>query len=175
MEEEKSWGRPSRDSLPKEVHYDEIGHNILRQEDGRRRRCRIYKLFKNKNSKIPRLRNDAIPTLNISRKHVNILDTIANDHTDTTALATDTVLMGEKDQPNVSLNLTYQEELHTNKETVATQTSRTLNSQSPLKNKLRNKIRSLQAHNTILEKTIARNTNKSSITTSTTLKNFKAL
>ncbi|KAF2888207.1 hypothetical protein ILUMI_17966 [Ignelater luminosus] len=36
-----SWGRPSRDSLPKEVHYDEIGHNILRQEDGRRRRCRI--------------------------------------------------------------------------------------------------------------------------------------
>ncbi|KAF2905961.1 hypothetical protein ILUMI_00221, partial [Ignelater luminosus] len=51
MEEEKSdteqprtttsWGRPSRDSLPKEVHYDEIGPNILRREDGRRRRCRI--------------------------------------------------------------------------------------------------------------------------------------
>ncbi|KAF2900099.1 hypothetical protein ILUMI_06087, partial [Ignelater luminosus] len=51
MEEEKSdteqprtttsWGRPSRDSLPKEVRYDEIGHNILRQVDGRRRRCRI--------------------------------------------------------------------------------------------------------------------------------------
>ncbi|KAF2905402.1 hypothetical protein ILUMI_00772 [Ignelater luminosus] len=48
MEEEKSdteqpktttsWGRPSRDSLPKEVRYDEVGHNILRQEDGRRRR-----------------------------------------------------------------------------------------------------------------------------------------
>ncbi|KAF2886853.1 hypothetical protein ILUMI_19321, partial [Ignelater luminosus] len=27
-----SWGRPSRDSLPKEVHYDEIGHKILRKK-----------------------------------------------------------------------------------------------------------------------------------------------
>ncbi|KAF2881258.1 hypothetical protein ILUMI_24916 [Ignelater luminosus] len=27
-----SWGRPSRDSLPKEVYYDEIGHNILRKK-----------------------------------------------------------------------------------------------------------------------------------------------
>ncbi|KAF2896472.1 hypothetical protein ILUMI_09703 [Ignelater luminosus] len=28
-----SWSCPSRDSLSKEVRYDEIGHNILRQED----------------------------------------------------------------------------------------------------------------------------------------------
>ncbi|KAF2902829.1 hypothetical protein ILUMI_03356 [Ignelater luminosus] len=61
MEEEKSdteqprtttsWGRPSRDSLLKEVRYDEIGHSILRQEGGRRRRCRILATI-NKGRKI---------------------------------------------------------------------------------------------------------------------------
>lgn len=38
-----AWGRPSKSSLPSDVRFDNVGHNIVREEEGRRRRCRLCK------------------------------------------------------------------------------------------------------------------------------------